>query len=167
MELIGRDFYDAILNFEKSRDAQNKYYEILFSKTGKILPDGKEEIIRDLILRSYATLFCDDMNLPAGALAGIDEIEATADRLYVGEVGLDPDHWYRMRHHFPVIDEDNYVRFASLVISDLKVGDLHDGLKNGKDMLIVGEADPLHMTSEQRKTQKTFVVDMPNEGGQE
>ncbi|MBQ3987545.1 MAG: hypothetical protein II629_02160 [Ruminococcus sp.] len=55
----------------------------------------------------------------------------------------------------------NDERFAALVISDLKAGDLRDALLNGGDMLIVGEADPLHMTSEQRKAQKTYVVSLP------
>ena len=165
MKNINRKFYDAICDFEKNEEAQNVFYETLFTKTGKVNKDGHEEIVRDVILRAYATLFCDDMDLPIGALAGIDEVEATADRLYIGSVGFDPDHWYRMHHHFPVIDEDNYVRFAALVIADLRAGDLHDALLNDGDMLIVGEADPLHMTKEQRKKQKTFVVSLPGEGG--
>ncbi len=165
MKNINRKFYDAICDFEKNEEAQNVFYETLFTKTGKVNKDGHEEIVRDVILRAYATLFCDDMDLPIGALAGIDEVEATADRLYIGSVGFDPDHWYRMHHHFPVIDEDNYVRFAALVIADLRAGDLHDALLNDGDMLIVGEADPLHMTKEQREKQKTFVVSLPGEGG--
>ena len=63
-----------------------------------------------------------------------------------------------------MIDEYNYIRFAALVIADLKAGDLHESLKGGKDMLIVGESDPLLMSAEQRKTQKTFSVSLPGEG---
>ena len=48
--------------------------------------------------------------------ATFDDVEATADCLYVGEMSFDPKHWYRMQHHFPIIDEDNYDRFAALVI---------------------------------------------------
>lgn len=164
MELINRKFYDAICHFEDDEESQEYYYETLYSKTGKVLADGSEEILRDQILRVYAALFCDDMNLPMGAIAGFDEVDATADRLYIGSVGFDPEHWYRMHHHFAVIDEDNYIRFAALVIADLKAGDLHESLKGGKDMLIVGESDPLLMSAEQRKTQKTFSVSLPGEG---
>ena len=161
MEYLNRKFYDSICHFNGNEEAQTYYYETMFSKTGKVMPDGHEELVKEQILRVYATLFCDDMDLPIGAKAGLEEVEATADRLYIGSVGFDPEHWYRMRHHFPVIDEDNFERFAALVISDLKAGDLRDALLNGGDMLIVGEADPLHMTSEQRKAQKTYVVRLP------
>ena len=87
-------------------------------------------------------------------------MEATADRLYTGAMGFDPRHWYRMQHHFPVIDEDNYERFAALVIADLSAGPLREAAMNGGDMLIVGEKDPLTMTSEERKHQKVRTIDM-------
>ena len=160
MELINRKFYDAICHFEDDEESQEYYYETLYSKTGKVLPDGSEEILRDQILRVYAALFCDDMNLPMGAIAGFDEVDATADRLYTGAMGFDPRHWYRMQHHFPVIDEDNYERFAALVIADLSAGPLREAAMNGGDMLIVGERDPLTMTSEERKHQKVRTIDM-------
>ena len=78
-------------------------------------------------------------------------------------MGFDRKHWYRMRHHFPVIDDDNYDRFAALVISDLKAGPLHDAALNGGDMLLVGEADPLHMTREQRANQHLRPVEIGGE----
>ena len=35
-----------------------------------------------------------------GMPAGVDEVYDTADRLYIGSVGYDREHWYRMKHHF-------------------------------------------------------------------
>ena len=90
----------------------------------------------------------------AGQCATPEDVEATADRLYVGEPSLDPKHWYRMQHHFPVIDEDNYDRFAALVVADLSAGPLHEAALNGDDMLLVGELNPLIMSSEERRHQK-------------
>ena len=94
-------------------------------------------------------------------MAGPDEIEATADRLYIGTAGFDPDHWYRMKYHFPVIDDDNYDRFAALVVADLRSGPLRDSVFEDGEMLLVGAADPLHMTSEERKNQKVSAVRLP------
>ena len=122
--------------------------------------NGKQETLRTLILRAYSMLFCDDMGAVAGQLAGPEEVESTADRLYVGSMDFDPGHWYRMQHHFPVIDEDNYERFAALVIADLSAGPLRDAALNGGDMLLVGEADPLHMTREQRRNQQVRKIDI-------
>lgn len=157
-QLIDRAFYDAILRFEDSEDAQDYYYKVMDTET--VTRSGKKETVRRRILRVYAMLFCEDMDAPPGTPAGPDEVEATADRLYVGKMGLDPDHWYRMRYHFPVIDEDNYDRFAALVISDLSAGPLREAIEKGGDMLLVGEADPLRMTEEQRKDQHLRVIDM-------
>ena len=167
MDRIDRKLFDAICQFEVDEEARNYYYESMYSKTGKVSKDGKEEILKEKILRIYAALFCDDMDLPMGALAGFDEVDATADRLYIGSVGLDPNHWYRMHHHFPVIDEDNYERFAALVITDLKAGELHELLVNEGKTLVIGEADPLSMTSEQRKNQETRSVKVAVKGGQD
>ena len=69
-----------------------------------------------------------------------------------------------MRHHFPVIDEDNYDRFAALVIADLSAGPLRDAAVNGGDMLLLGEADPLHMTYEQRQNQQVRTIDIGGTG---
>ena len=85
--------------------------------------------------------------------------------LRVGSVGYDPEHWYRMKYHFPIIDEDNYDRFAALVISDLKAGPLKEAAVNDSETLVVGEADPLHMTIEERRNQKTHSVGNHPEGG--
>ena len=122
---------------------------------------GREETIRDRILRAYGILFCEDTGLEMGQPAGPDEVAATADRLYIGSVGYDSKHWYRMRYHFPVIDDDNYDRFAALVLADLRSGPLHDSVLEDGDMLLVGDADPLHMTAEQRKNQKVSAIRLP------
>ena len=159
--LIDRAFYDAIIRFDRDEAAQDYYYKVMNTETER---NGRKETLRTRILRAYAMLFCDDMNLSAGQLAGPDEVEATADRLYTGDMGLDPDHWYRMRHHFPVIDEDNYERFAALVIADLSAGPLREAAINGGDMLLLGEADPLHMTCEQRRNQQVRIIDFGGTG---
>ncbi len=161
---IDRKFYDSIVNFEESDEAQDYYYGVMNSETGKLKNDGQSETVRELILRVYAMLFCEDMEYVEGEMAGPDEVADTADRLYIGSVGYDSEHWYRMKHHFPVIDDDNYDRFAALVIADLRVGELRETVVNEGEMLIVGEADPLHMTAQQRKNQRTVSIDLP-EGG--
>ena len=155
---IDRAFYEAVLHFEASEDAKDYYYKIMDMETGKLKKGCRRETVRDQILKTYAMLFCDDMDIEPGQPAGPDEVEATADRLYIGRTELDPRHWYRMQHHFPVIDDDNYDRFAALVIADLSSGPLHEAAINKGEMLLVGEADPLHMTDAERKNQKTDVV---------
>ena len=159
--LIDRAFYDAITRFDRDEAAQDYYYKVMDTETER---NGRRETLRTRILRAYAMLFCDDMDMMPGQLAGPDEVEATADRLYTGNMGLDPAHWYRMRHHFPVIDEDNYDRFAALVIADLSAGPLRDAAVNGGDMLLLGEADPLHMTYEQRQNQQVRTIDIGGTG---
>ena len=72
-----------------------------------------------------------------------------------------------MQHHFPVIDEDNYDRFAALVIADLCAGPLHEIAASGEGMLLVGEVNPLIMSAEERENQKVKAVsaaDLPTEG---
>ena len=66
-----------------------------------------------------------------------------------------------------IIDEDNYDRFAALVISDLSAGPLRDAAVNGGDMLLVGAVDPLHMTKEERENQEVRVVSLDALGGYE
>jgi len=153
--LINRAFYEAILHFEESEEAQDNYYRIMDTKVER---NGKQSTIRQQILRAYAMLFCDDIGAVAGHMASPEDVEATADRLYVGELRFDPRHWYRMQHHFPVIDEDNYERFAALVIADLSAGPLHEEALKGVNMLLVGEKDPLQMTQEERMHQKVQAV---------
>ena len=155
--LINRALYDAIIRFDSDEAAQEEYYRIMDSTTER---GGRQMTVRTQILRVYAMLFCDDIDLEPGQPAGPDEVEATADRLYYGDLGFDPAHWYRMGHHFPVIDEDNYDRFAALVVSDLCAGPLHDAMLAGGDMLLLGEPDPLHMTREQRKSQHVQTVEL-------
>ena len=155
--LINRAFYDAITHFDESEDAQALYYDTMDTVVEK---DGRRDTVRNQILRAYAMLFCDDIGLAAGQAAGPDEVAATADRLYSGSTSFDPKHWYRMRYHFPVIDEDNYDRFAALVIADLSAGPLRDAAVNGGDMLLVGELNPLSMTPEERATQRVRTVGM-------
>ena len=155
--LINRALYDAIARFDTDESAQETYYRIMASTVER---GGRPMTVREQVLRAYAMLFCDDFNLAPGQAAGPDEVEATADRLYTGETGFDPAHWYRMGHHFPVIDEDNYDRFAALVISDLSAGPLHDAMVRGGDMLLLGEPDPLHMTPEHRRHQHVQPIDL-------
>ena len=152
---IDKRLYDAIVRFDADEAAQDYYYAVMDAEVER---NGQRETVRAQILRVYAMLFCED--LEPGQLAGPDEVEATADRLYVGKLGFDPRHWYRMGHHFPVIDDDNYDRFAALVISDLNAGPLHDAALNDGDMLMVGEPDPLHMTREQRQSQKLRPISL-------
>ena len=162
-QIIDRAFYDAIINFETSDEAQEYYYKIMDTETetntGNEQKKGQKETIREQILRAFTMLFCDDIDLKhGGSIAGPEDVDATADRLYIGAAGFDPQHWYRMQHHFPIIDEDNYDRFAALVIADLKAGPLRDAVLSGGEMLLVGEADPLNMTEEERSRQQMRKV---------
>ena len=164
--LINRAFYEAILHFEESEEAQDNYYRIMDTKVER---NGKQSTVRQQILRAYAMLFCDDIGAVAGHMASPEDVEATADRLYVGELRFDPRHWYRMQHHFPVIDEDNYDRFAALVIADLSAGPLHETAANGEGMLLVGALNPLMMSREERAKQKVRTIspaDLTAEGEQ-
>ena len=153
--LIDRAFYEAILHFEESEEAQDTYYRVM--DTG-VERNGRTFTVRNQILRAYAMLFCDDIGAVAGQPATPEDVEATADRLYFGEVGFDPQHWYRMQHHFPVIDEDNYDRFAALVIADLSAGPLHESAAGGEGMLLVGELNPLAMSTEERQHQTVRAI---------
>ena len=159
-----RDFYEAIINFPESEEAQDYYYEVMDTKTGRRTPAGHEETVRERILKVYAMLFCEDTGVEIGEPAGVDDVADTADRLYIGSMGYDPAHWYRMKHHFPVIDDDNYDRFAALVIADMNAGPLHDAAVNDGDTLVVGEPDPLHMTMQQRQNQKVRSVAYDGKG---
>ena len=159
-----RKFYEAIVNFEESDEAREFYYSVMDTPTGRKNVDESDETVRDRILKAYAMLFCEDEDRRAGKCAGCDEVAATADRLYIGGAGYDPDHWSRMKYHFPVIDDDNYDRFAALVISDMNSGPLHDAALHDGDTLVVGEADPLRMTPQQRRDQTVRTVVLP-EGG--
>ena len=155
---INKEFYEAVCNFEESETAQEFYYHVMEAEVER---GGRRDTVRNQILRAYAMLFCDDIGAVAGQKASPEDVEATADRLYIGQPRFDPDHWYRMQHHFPVIDEDNYDRFAALVIADLSVGPLHDAAVNGGDMLLVGALNPLTLTREERQNQKLRVVKIP------
>lgn len=155
--LINRALYDCIVRFDTDEAAQDYYYKVMDTQVER---NGRRETVRTQILRTYAMLFCDDMGAVAGQVAGPDEVEATADRLHTGNMGFDPAHWYRMQHHFPVIDEDNYDRFAALVIADLSAGPLREAAVNGGDMLLVGELNPLSMTREQREHQRVRRVEI-------
>ncbi len=153
--LIDKAFYEAILRFDTSEEAQDTYYRIMDAEVER---NGRRSTVREQILRAYAMLFCDDVGAVAGQLASPEDVEATADRLFVGQLRFDPRHWYRMQHHFPVIDEDNYDRFAALVIADLSAGPLHETAADGEGMLLVGEAEPLTMSEEQRRRQKPRTI---------
>ena len=75
-----RKFYEAILNFEESEEAQDYYYQVMDQKTGKVSRDGREETVRDRILKVYALLFCEDTGVRMGMPAGVDDVADTADR---------------------------------------------------------------------------------------
>ena len=158
--LIDRAFYEAIINFDYSEQAQDYYYKVMDTVVER---DGKSDTVRNRILRTYSMLFCDDLGAVAGQTATPEDVEKTADRLHTGTIGYDRKHWYRMQHHFPVIDEDNYDRFAALVIADLNVGPLRDTAMNNGDMLLVGDPDSLLMTQEQRKHQHVRVIRLPGD----
>lgn len=166
MALTGRDtdvrkFYEAVVDFENSEEARDFYYKVMDMPTGRKNKDGSDETVRQRVLKAYAMLFCEDGNIARGDPAGVDDVADTADRLYIGSAGYDPEHWYRMKYHFPVIDDDNYDRFAALVLSDMNSGPLHDAAVNDGDTLVVGEADPLKMTPQQRKDQRLHRVELP------
>ncbi len=159
--LIDRDFYEAVLRFEESEEAKDVYYRVMDTAVER---NGKRYTVREQILRVYAMLFCDDLGASAGQIASPEDVEATADRLYVGELRFDPKHWYRMQHHFPVIDEDNYDRFAALVIADLSAGPLHETAAGGEKMLLVGALNPLTMSRDERQHQKVRAVSIDDLG---
>ena len=161
------DFFKAMnrrLIYEENEKAQEYYYRVMDAQVER---DGRRDTVRNQILRAYSMLFCDDIGAVAGQKASPEDVEATADRLYVGQPRFDPQHWYRMQHHFPVIDEDNYDRFAALVIADLSVGPLHDAAVNGGEMLLVGAPDPLTLSREERQRQKLRVVKIPERAEEE
>ncbi len=160
-----KKLYDAIIEFDESEEARGIYYEIMDTLTGKKNKSGSDETVRDRILKAYGMLFCEEADLSPGEKAGAVHVADTADRLYIGDAGYDPDHWYRMKHHFPEIDDDNYDRFAALVISDMNSGPLHEAAANDGEVLLVGEPDPLHMTAMQRRNQHLREVTLPAGGG--
>lgn len=164
-DYINEKLYHAIVNFDEDDEAREYYYRIMDTETGRISSDGHAETVRDRILITYAFLFCEESDTPPGMPASVDDVADTADRLYIGSMGYDPKHWYRMRHHFPVIDDDNYDRFAALVISDMKDGPLHQAAIRDCDTLVVGERDPLRMTAEERKNQKIRKISSFSEDG--
>ncbi len=159
-KIKGREFYDAIVHFDDSEEAKDYYYEVMETATGRKNGNGEDETVRDRILKAYGVLFCEEYELAPGQPAGVDEVAATADRLYIGKVSYDPNHWYRMKYHFPVIDFDNYERFAALVLSDMNSGPLHEAAINDGETLVVGELNPLDMTAEQRQNQKVKSVSL-------
>lgn len=156
-KIIDRAFYDSIVHFDESDEAKEYYYSVMNTVTET---DGTKDTVRNRILRDYSMLFCDELGTVPGQIAIEEDVEKTADRLYLGSTGFDPRHWYRMQHRFPVIDEDNYDRFAALVIADLNAGPLRDAAVNGGEVLLVGEADPLTMTEEERARQRFRRVEI-------
>ena len=65
--LINGDFYNAILHFEESDEAQEYYYKVMNSVVER---NGEQHTVRDQILRVYSMLFCDDIGAVAGQIAG-------------------------------------------------------------------------------------------------
>ncbi len=161
---INRAFYEAVLHFNESEEAQEYYYRVMDAEVER---NGRRSTVRSQILRVYAMLFCEDTDALPGQPATPELVDATADRLYIDEPRFDPKHWYRMRYHFPVIDEDNYDRFAALVIADLSAGPLHEAALRGGSMLLVGAPDPLIISPEERKRQDFRVIQLPEEPSEE
>ena len=153
--LIDRHFYESIIRFDESEEAKEYYYKVMDTQ---VELNGVWSTVRTRILRVYSMLFCESLGYSAGHIAEPEDVEATADCLYLGSTAFDPKHWYRMQYHFPVIDEDNYDRFAALVIADLNAGPLREAAVKDGDTLLVGELDPLHMTQEERAHQKVRKV---------
>ena len=91
-KLISRKFYESILHFDESEKAQEYYYMIMSTETGKVNANGRYETIRDQILRVYAMLFCDDMGIKAGQPAGLEEVAGTADAALVSHAVSFSDH---------------------------------------------------------------------------
>ena len=163
--LINKEFYEAILCFEDSDRAKDTYYRVMDTEVER---NGKTSTVRQQVLRTYSMLFCDDIGAEPGQQASPEDVEATADRLYIGRAEFDPKHWYRMKYHFPVIDEDNYDRFAALVVADLSAGPLHEAALGGENMLLVGAPNPLVLSPEERKHQQFRtgrISDAISEGG--
>ncbi len=160
-----KELYDAIVNFDESEEAQDLYYRVMDTTTGRKNSNGSDETVRDRILKAYAMLFCEESVHELGMKAEVDDVADTADRLYIGTAGYDPEHWYRMKYHFPIIDDDNYDRFAALVLSDMNAGPLHEAALHDGDTLVVGEKDPFKMTAQERKNQSVKSISLPT-GGQ-
>ncbi|WP_029322410.1 hypothetical protein [Butyrivibrio sp. AE3004] len=153
-----KDLFEAIVHFDESDEAKDYFYKAMDTLTGRKNSTGTDETVRDRILKAYGILFCEDTGLKTGDKADVDDVADTADRLYIGKAGYDPQHWYRMKYHFPVIDDDNYDRFAALVLSDMNAGPLHEAALSDGETLVIGEPDPLNMTAEQRKNQSVKSV---------
>ena len=85
--LLNRAFYDAIIRFEESEEAQDYYYRIMDTEIER---NGKKSTVRAQILRTYSMLFCDDLGAVPGQIATVDDVAATADRLYTVTVLLSP-----------------------------------------------------------------------------
>ena len=85
--LINKELYDAIVHFEESEKAQDYYYKVMDTVIER---EGVKDTIRNRILRVYAMLFCEDLGAVPGKPAGPEEVEKTADRLYLGSAGFDP-----------------------------------------------------------------------------
>ncbi len=159
-----RKLYEAIVSFDESEESQEFYYRCMETLTGRKNKSGSDETVRDRVLKAYGMLFCEDAGLEPGDKASVQDVADTADRLYIGGAGYDPEHWYRMKYHFPVIDDDNYDRFAALVLTDMNSGPLHDAAVNDGETLVLGEADPLHMTAQERKEQQIVSIILPSGG---
>ena len=71
-QLINRDFYDAILRFEEDETAQDYYYKVMDTVVER---DGKKSTVRKQILRAYAMLFCDDLDMRPGQEAGFEGLD--------------------------------------------------------------------------------------------
>ncbi len=57
-----KKFQNSIINFEDSEEAQDFYYQVMDTTTGKKNKSGSDETVRDKILKIYGMLFCDDIS---------------------------------------------------------------------------------------------------------
>ena len=69
-----REFYEAIIHFSQSEEAQEYFYQVMDTKTGRKNPDGREETVRERILKVYAMLFCEDTGVAMGEPADVDDV---------------------------------------------------------------------------------------------
>ena len=66
-----REFYNAIVNFDESEEAQEFYYKVMDTPTGRKNKSGSDETVRDRVLKAYAMLFCEEAGLEPGEKAGV------------------------------------------------------------------------------------------------
>ena len=137
--LIDRRFYDAIVNFEVSESAQDYYYSVMNAEMDR---DGKKDTVRNLILRAYSMLFCDDLGALPGQVAGPDDVEATADRLHTGADAIPGERGSRI---FPGgLGKAHVARYDNVVLPVGVVVVVGTGMAAGESAEVVFDVEGLH-----------------------